>query len=86
MTRAGQHVRLNGPGGGTRPMQRPAPPILVGAGGRRMLALAARQADIVSAQVTLSPGGAFDLGELRAGATVLCGLGKVGRKREERRC
>jgi len=33
-----------------QPVQRPHPPILVGAGGRRMLAIAAREADIVGIQ------------------------------------
>lgn len=33
-----------------RPVQQPHPPLLVGAGGRRMLALAAREADIIGIQ------------------------------------
>src|SRR5215470_659311 len=33
-----------------KPAQRPHPPILIGAGGRRMLAIAAREADIVGLQ------------------------------------
>src|SRR5262245_49688275 len=33
-----------------KPVQRPYPPILVGAGGRRMLAIAAREADIIGIQ------------------------------------
>ena len=41
------------------PVQEPAPPILVGAGGPRMLELAGRCADIVSIHVALGPGG-FD--------------------------
>lgn len=68
VTVAGQHVRLNGLVGFPRPVQRPAPPILIGAGGKRMLALAARQADIVSVLVAMSPTGVFDLSELRAEA------------------
>ncbi len=68
VTAAGRHVHLNGLVGFPRPVQRPAPPILVGAGGKRMLALAAREADIVSVLVAMSPAGAFDLGELRAAA------------------
>src|SRR5215470_7068104 len=40
-----------------QPVQRPHPPILVGAGGRRMLAIAAREADIVGIQTaTLGTG------------------------------
>ena len=68
VTVTGQHVRLNGLVGFPRPVQQPAPPILVGAGGKRMLALAARQADIVSVLVAMSPTGVFDLSELRAEA------------------
>jgi len=68
VTEEGKHVRLNGLVGFPRPVQRPTPPILVGAGGKRMLALAAREADIVSVLVAMSPGGKFDLGDLRAGA------------------
>ena len=33
-----------------KPVQRPYPPILIGAGGRRMLAIAAREADIIGIQ------------------------------------
>ena len=40
-----------------KPVQRPHPPILVGAGGRRMLAIAAREADIIGMQTaTLGTG------------------------------
>jgi len=49
-------------------VQRPHPPILIGAGGPRMLALAAREADIVSVLVGMSPAGEFDLREVRATA------------------
>ena len=44
----GDHVRLDGLEGGPGPVQRPHPPLLVGGGGPRLLALAAAQADIVS--------------------------------------
>lgn len=43
----GQHYAVDAPAGVARAHQRPHPPILIGAGGRRMLELAARQADIV---------------------------------------
>lgn len=68
VTQAGQHVRLQGLVGFPRPVQRPYPPILIGAGGKRMLALAAREADIVSVLIAMSPEGQFDLSELRAEA------------------
>lgn len=45
---AGEHVRLDGFEGAPKPVQRPHPPIMIGGGGRRILALAAREADIVS--------------------------------------
>lgn len=43
----GSHYRLIGHVGAPSPVQRPHPPILVGGGGPRMLALAAATADIV---------------------------------------
>jgi probable F420-dependent oxidoreductase len=45
---AGEHVRLSGFAARPLPVQRPHPPLLVGGGGRRVLELAAREADIVS--------------------------------------
>jgi len=65
---AGQHVRVDGLVGFPRPVQRPHPPILIGAGSRRMLTLGAREADIVSILPSLSTNGRFDLTELRAEA------------------
>jgi probable F420-dependent oxidoreductase len=41
-------VRWSGFSGSPRPVQRPHPPIMIGGGGRRVLELAAREADIVS--------------------------------------
>jgi probable F420-dependent oxidoreductase len=42
-----------------KPVQRPHPPILVGAGGKRMLSIAAREANIIGIQTaTLGPAGA----------------------------
>ncbi len=43
----GQHYRIQGLSGYPQPTQRPHPPILIGAGQRRMLMLAGREADIV---------------------------------------
>jgi probable F420-dependent oxidoreductase len=40
-----------------KPVQQPHPPILVGAGGRRMLAIAAREADIIGIQHVPAPSG-----------------------------
>lgn len=47
LTFAGKHYDITAIDGFPKPVQRPHPPILLGAGGRRMLALAAREADIV---------------------------------------
>jgi probable F420-dependent oxidoreductase len=44
----GNHVRVHGYRGTPTPVQRPHPPIMIGGGARRVLSLAAREADIVS--------------------------------------
>lgn len=44
---SGEFYRLEGAPGLPKPVQRPHPPLLVGAGGPKMLALAGRHADIV---------------------------------------
>ena len=44
----GPHLRWSGFSGVPRPVQRPWPPIMIGGGGRRVLELAGREADIVS--------------------------------------
>jgi probable F420-dependent oxidoreductase len=51
------------------PVQRPHPPILLGGGGRRMLSLAAREADIVSLNLRTTASGALDFASLTAEAT-----------------
>ncbi|RDH80561.1 TIGR03621 family F420-dependent LLM class oxidoreductase [Mycolicibacterium moriokaense] len=48
MACAGEFVTASGYAGRPRPVQRPHPPIMVGGGGPRVLALAATEADIVS--------------------------------------
>lgn len=45
---AGEFVAVSGYAGRPRPVQRPHPPIMVGGAGKRVLSLAAREADIVS--------------------------------------
>lgn len=52
----GSHYRITGLAGRPRPVQRPHPPIVIGGGGRRVLELAARQADIVGVNVDLRAG------------------------------
>lgn len=43
-----------------KPLQQPRPPLLLGGGGRRMLSLAARAADIVSFNTLSTPAGGLD--------------------------
>lgn len=47
VTHLGRHYRLERARVEPRPVQRPRPPLVLGGGGRRMLRLAAREADIV---------------------------------------
>jgi probable F420-dependent oxidoreductase len=44
----GEHYQVSGFEGKPKPVQQPHPPLMVGGGGRRVLSLAAREADIVS--------------------------------------
>jgi probable F420-dependent oxidoreductase len=44
----GKHMRLREYAGAPRPVQRPHPPLMIGGGSAKVLALAAREADIVS--------------------------------------
>jgi probable F420-dependent oxidoreductase len=55
-TFAGQHYRVTGLQGSPRPVQRPHPPILVGGGGRRLLGVAGREADIIGLNVNMAKG------------------------------
>lgn len=52
----GEHYQVHQLRGMPRAVQQPRPPLLVGGGGRRILELAARVADIVSVHATLSGG------------------------------
>jgi probable F420-dependent oxidoreductase len=54
----GRHYQVRRLAGLPTPTQRPRPPLLVGGGGRRILELAARKADIIGVHATL-PGGAL---------------------------
>jgi probable F420-dependent oxidoreductase len=56
LTLAGDHYHVAGIEGFPRPVQKPHPPILLGGGGRRMLRLAAREADIVNVNFDLREG------------------------------
>ena len=52
----GEHYTINGYDGLPKPLQRPHPPIIIGGGGRRVLTIAAREADIVGVNGTLDSG------------------------------
>jgi probable F420-dependent oxidoreductase len=53
---AGEHYQVANIEGSPSPVQKPHPPILLGGGGRRMLRLAAREADIVNVNFDLREG------------------------------
>jgi probable F420-dependent oxidoreductase len=55
-TFAGDHYRVSAIEGSPLPVQKPHPPILLGGGGRRMLRIAAREADIVNVNFDLREG------------------------------
>src|SRR5204863_7159258 len=52
----GEHYHVRGVEGFPKPVQQPWPPILIGGGGRRMLRVAAREADIVGINGTFRHG------------------------------
>lgn len=53
---AGRHYTITDYDGQPKPRQRPHPPLLIGGGGRRLLSIAAREADIVGINGTLTAG------------------------------
>ncbi|MDP9464773.1 MAG: TIGR03621 family F420-dependent LLM class oxidoreductase [Actinomycetota bacterium] len=53
---AGEHYTITNFTGSPRPVQAPRPPILIGGGGKRVLSIAAREADIVGINGTLAAG------------------------------
>ena len=56
-TFAGKHYTVTGLDAFPKPMQRPHPQILIGASGKRMLAIAAREADIIGLQTVTTTHG-----------------------------
>lgn len=54
---SGKYYQIDGFGDFPRPIQQPQPPFFVGGGGRRLLTVAARQAQIVGLSPRLGPGG-----------------------------
>ena len=70
-TFSGEHYSLTDFDAFPKPVQRPHPPILVGAGGKRMLSLAAREADIIGILTTSTANGVISGGpEPRMAAAV----------------
>ena len=57
---AGEHYRITELEGMPKPVQRPHPPIVVGGGGKKVLSLAAREADIIGINANLKGGRADD--------------------------
>jgi probable F420-dependent oxidoreductase len=53
---SGRHYTITGYDGLPKPVQSPCPPLLIGAGGKRMLTYAAREADIVGINPVLTAG------------------------------
>ncbi len=52
----GEHYRITGATGTPVPHQRPHPPIIIGGGGKRVLGIAGREADIVGVNPSLAAG------------------------------
>ena len=57
VTFAGKHYSVTHLDGFPKPAQRPHPPILIGAAGKRMLSIAAREADIIGFQTVSTTNG-----------------------------
>jgi probable F420-dependent oxidoreductase len=55
-TRAGKHYTVTAAQGLPRPHSSPHPPVIIGGGGRRVLSIAAREADIVGFNPSLAAG------------------------------
>jgi probable F420-dependent oxidoreductase len=60
-TFTGRHYSIQEMENGPRPVQRPHPPIHIGAGGKRLLSFAAREADIIGIIAQSLPAGGLDV-------------------------
>ncbi len=69
LTFEGKHYRITEMDGRPKPVQRPHPPFMIGGGGRRLLTLAGREADIVSLAPRIAPNGRVDPRSLTLSAT-----------------
>jgi probable F420-dependent oxidoreductase len=63
---AGKHYQISAMDGLPKPVQQPHPPLLIGGGGKRVLSIAAREADIVGVNPSI-PSGAVDAAAARTG-------------------
>ncbi len=70
VTFSGEHYQLEGMEGFPKPVQRPHPPILIGGGGKRVLTLAGKEADIVGINPKIASG-EVDTATARNGAPEL---------------
>ena len=66
---AGEFYRVEGLHIPPQPVQQPHPPLIIGGGSRRILSLAAREADIVSITTRALPDGTKDAADMTATAT-----------------
>ncbi len=66
----GEHYTITDLDGRPKPVQRPRPPFMIGGGGRRTLALAAHEADIVGLAPRIQPDGRPDPRSITVAATV----------------
>ena len=76
LTFTGVHYRIDALDGLPKPARRPHPPFLVAGGGRKVLGLAAREADIVGININLAAG-VID-GRVGPNATAAATLEKIG--------
>ncbi len=84
-TFSGEHYQLNAFDSFPKPVQRPHPPLLVGAGGKRMLSIAAREADIIGILTSSTAGGVLSSDPaLRMAAAVERQLGWIREAAGER--
>jgi probable F420-dependent oxidoreductase len=65
----GEHYTISEHDGRPKPVQRPHPPFFIGGGGRRLLTLAAREADTISLAPRLLPGQRGDPRSITLAAT-----------------
>ena len=66
VTFTGRHYTIQELNLQPKPMQRPYPPLFIGGGGPKILALAAREADIVGIDLRSIPGGMLDMATMTA--------------------